>query len=39
MNVKWNDIGNWDAIWEISKKDDFDNALLEIYFENSEDCL
>jgi mannose-1-phosphate guanylyltransferase len=40
MNVKWNDIGNWDAIWEISKKDDFDNALSgNVLLENSESCL
>ena len=40
MNVQWNDIGNWDAIWEISKKDDFDNAISgNIFLENSESCL
>ena len=32
LNVGWNDVGNWDAIWEISKKDQSGNASLGKYF-------
>ena len=40
LNVGWNDIGNWDAIWEISKKDQSENATSgRVYLENTESSL
>lgn len=36
----WSDIGSWDAIWEVSEKDDFGNAIEgEGLALNSEGCL
>ena len=27
MSVGWSDIGNWNAMWDFAKKDDFGNHL------------
>ena len=38
--VGWNDVGNWDAIWETSKKDNLGNASSgKVFLQNSENCL
>ena len=40
LNVGWNDVGNWNAIWEISKKDNFGNTSSgNVFLENTENCL
>ena len=40
LNVGWNDIGNWDAIWEISKKDQSGNATSgRVFLENTQSSL
>ncbi len=28
LNVKWSDVGNWDTLWQISKKDKNGNSLI-----------
>ncbi len=28
LNVEWSDVGNWEALWQISKKDMHGNALM-----------
>ena len=28
LDIEWSDIGSWDSIWEISKKDEFGNAMI-----------
>ena len=28
LDAKWNDIGSWEAMWDISKKDNYGNALV-----------
>ena len=36
LNVGWNDIGNWNSIWEISEKDNLGNAISgNIFLEDS----
>ena len=36
LNAKWNDIGSWDSMWEISEKDNSGNAVLgKVIIENS----
>ena len=27
LNAGWNDIGSWDSVWEISKKDNNENVI------------
>ncbi|MBO8230559.1 mannose-1-phosphate guanylyltransferase/mannose-6-phosphate isomerase [Prochlorococcus marinus str. MU1404] len=27
LNAGWNDIGSWDSVWEISKKDKYENVI------------
>nr|AEP25474.1 mannose-1-phosphate guanylyltransferase [Yersinia pseudotuberculosis] len=27
MDAQWNDIGSWSALWDVSKKDEFGNAI------------
>ena len=40
LNVSWNDVGNWDAIWEISKKDQSGNASSgRVFLENTQSSL
>ena len=40
LNVGWNDVGNWDAIWEISKKDQSGNASSgKVVLENTQSSL
>lgn len=40
LDVGWNDIGNWDALWEISKKDKLGNASSgNVFLENTQNCL
>ena len=40
LNVGWNDIGSWDAIWEISKKDQSGNAISgRVFLENTQSSL
>ncbi len=40
LNVGWDDIGNWDAIWEISKKDPSGNATSgRVFLENTQGSL
>ena len=40
LNVSWNDVGNWDAIWEISKKDQSGNAISgRVFLENTQSSL
>ena len=39
LNVGWSDIGSWDALWEISKKDDEGNFTEgNIYQKNNTNC-
>ena len=36
LNVGWNDVGNWNSIWEISEKDNLGNAISgNIFLEDS----
>jgi mannose-1-phosphate guanylyltransferase/mannose-6-phosphate isomerase len=41
MQTKWKDIGSWEAVWEISKKDSCNNAIIgmEVIHENCENSL
>ena len=34
LDAGWNDIGNWGAIWDIEKKDNFGNVLLGDVYTN-----
>jgi len=35
----WSDVGSWDALWEVSSKDDAGNALVgDVLIEQSTDC-
>ena len=35
LNAKWNDIGSWESMWEISEKDNYGNAALgKVIIEN-----
>ena len=39
MSVGWSDIGNWNAMWDFSKKDDFGNHLQgNILLKKSKNC-
>ena len=39
LDIKWNDIGSWDAMSEISKKDKYSNSLIgRTIIENSKNC-
>jgi len=40
MDVGWSDIGNWQAVWENSKKDNSGNAIEgNVIVEESKNCL
>ena len=40
LKVGWNDVGNWNAIWEISKKDNSGNTSSgNVFLENTQNCL
>ncbi len=40
LNVNWSDVGTWDSLWKISKKDDFGNAITgNILTENIKNCF
>ena len=39
LDVGWNDIGSWDSLWEISKKDSKGNVVEgDVSIENTENC-
>ena len=39
LDIKWNDVGSWDSMSEISKKDKFSNSLIgKIIIENTKNC-
>ncbi len=40
MDVGWSDIGNWQAVWDNSKKDDMGNAIEgKVIVQDSKNCL
>ena len=40
LDVGWNDIGCWDSLWEISKKDSKGNVVEgDVSIENTENCF
>ena len=40
MDVGWSDIGNWQAVWENSQKDNMGNAIEgKVIVEDSKNCL
>lgn len=39
LNAGWNDVGSWNALWEVDRKDEYGNALTgDIYTKNALDC-
>lgn len=39
LDIKWNDIGSWDSMSEISKKDKYSNSLIgRTIIENTKNC-
>lgn len=39
LNAGWNDVGSWNALWEVDRKDENGNALTgDIYTRNALDC-
>ncbi len=39
-NYSWSDVGNWDAFWQMSEKDEHGNATLgDVALVNTENCL
>ena len=39
LNVEWSDVGNWEALWQISKKDVHGNALMgNVLYEKIKNC-
>jgi len=40
LNAGWNDVGSWDALWEIEEKSEDGNVLRgDVVTHNSQDCL
>ena len=40
LNAKWNDIGSWNSLWEISNKDSFGNCTNgKIVIEKTKNCF
>lgn len=39
-DYRWSDVGNWDAFWEVSEKDEQGNATFgEVTLVNTENCM
>ena len=39
FNIEWSDVGSWDSIWKISKKDKFGNTLSgNVFAEKIKNC-
>ncbi len=39
LDAGWNDVGSWSALWEVSEKDDNNNALTgDVFLHNAENC-
>tara|TARA_Y100000589_G_C27192587_1_gene645415 strand:- start:1331 stop:2752 length:1422 start_codon:yes stop_codon:yes gene_type:complete len=39
LNVDWNDIGSWKALWEIERKDDFGNVTEgKVFTKDTKNC-
>ena len=40
LNVDWSDVGTWDSLWKISKKDKMGNAITgNVLVENTKNCF
>ena len=40
LNAKWNDIGSWNSLWEISKKDSCGNSINgKVVIEKTKNCF
>ena len=40
LNIDWSDVGSWDSLWKISKKDKYGNYKSgKIFSENVENCF
>lgn len=35
VDIEWSDVGSWDALWEVSEKDDFGNSVQGDVFLNN----
>jgi len=40
LDSKWSDVGSWDSVWQVSKKDDDGNVCIgDIIAKSTKDCL
>jgi mannose-1-phosphate guanylyltransferase/mannose-6-phosphate isomerase len=38
-DIKWNDVGSWSSVWEISEKDQDGNAIIgDVWTHNAQNC-
>ena len=39
LDLEWSDVGSWDSIWIISKKDKYSNSLMgNVLIDNTKNC-